>query len=67
VLEYRHFLAPHDARLCILLDGNPGPALINYTEWVFLSSGLRVPFARWRNSRWATGGFERVGKLRSEE
>ncbi len=34
LLEYRHFLGPHDAQLCILLDGNPGTALINYVETV---------------------------------
>ncbi len=31
-MEYRHFLGPHDAELCILLDGSPGTALITYVE-----------------------------------
>jgi hypothetical protein len=33
-MEYRHFLGPHDAQLCILLDGNPGQALVAYVEGV---------------------------------
>jgi len=32
LMEYRHFLGPHDAQLCILLDGNPGHALTSYVE-----------------------------------
>jgi hypothetical protein len=34
LLEYRHFLGPRDAHLCILLDGNPGRALNDYVEKV---------------------------------
>jgi hypothetical protein len=30
--EYRYFLGPKDALLCILLDANPGPALVEYVE-----------------------------------
>jgi len=31
-MEYRHFLGPREAQLCILLDGNPGSALTDYVE-----------------------------------
>jgi len=33
-MEYRHFLGPREAQLCILLDGNPGSALTDYVEEV---------------------------------
>jgi len=32
LLEYRHFVGPRDALLCILLDANPGDQLVKYVE-----------------------------------
>jgi hypothetical protein len=32
LLEYRWFLGPREAGLCILLDGHPGVALVEYVE-----------------------------------
>ena len=46
LMEYRHFLGPHGAKLCILLDGNPGPALIAYVEEVLGFCILWVENAR---------------------
>jgi hypothetical protein len=32
LLEYRRFIGPKEAALCILLDGDPGEALVEYVE-----------------------------------
>jgi len=32
LLEYRTFFGPKDAAVCILLDADPGEALVNYVE-----------------------------------
>lgn len=48
--EYRHFIGPREANLCILLDVAPGPALIHYVE-----SELHL-FIFWHeNDRFAMG------------
>jgi hypothetical protein len=39
LFEYRHFRGPTDAYLCILLDADPGDALVTYVE-VFLQLGI---------------------------
>jgi hypothetical protein len=32
IFEYRHFLGPREARLCILLDEEPEKKLVDYVE-----------------------------------
>ena len=32
LLEYRKFIGPKESALCILLDGDPGKALVEYVE-----------------------------------
>jgi hypothetical protein len=32
LLEYRHFLGPEDAKLCIALDAEPSPDIVSYVE-----------------------------------
>ncbi|MBW2535364.1 MAG: hypothetical protein JRI55_27980 [Deltaproteobacteria bacterium] len=63
LLEYRHFLGPKEAELCILLDRSPGEDLIGYVE---RELGLLV---LWPRAGRLVGGpltaakLERVGVL----
>jgi len=55
--EYRYFLGPRDAQLCILLDGDPGAALVLYVEEVL---GFHILWVK--NSR-LFGGARTVTRL----
>src|SRR5262249_24531958 len=57
LLEYRRFIGPRDAELCILLDDHPGDEMICYVE-----DDLQMGIA-WMQDGALYGGPRTVGKL----
>ena len=57
LLEYRHFIGPRDAELCILLDQEPSPDLI-----AFIEETLRIGLAWW-TQRGVSGGVWAIEML----
>ncbi|ACL67024.1 hypothetical protein A2cp1_3698 [Anaeromyxobacter dehalogenans 2CP-1] len=53
--EYRYFIGPRDARLCVLLDDDPGAVLVQYVEDEL---GLMIA--------WLADGVLRAGPVTSD-